>query len=192
MGKIKVTQEQAEALTYLRDEEYTDDNIMDSHPAWVTSICQPLKSLSKSDMAKILYGEGYEIESAFNVGDKVVKKNGITFVAKEHVWEIRSIYDGWLICVGSSPNHPIKYRSYDLQLATQEEIYWHETLGREFVGDFREGDVIITNDVSYRYSMDGEIDSIGEHTTKQWAEQGVINKIYPVESSKPYPQKEVE
>lgn len=132
---------------------------------------------------------GYEIESEFKVGDKVMcfnkegNKSDFCTLESKIIGYRKNL--GWWCTDGKASSGIIRH-------ATQEEIYWFETLGREFVGDFREGDVIITNDVSYRYSMDGEIDSIGEHTTKQWAEQGIITKIYPVESSKKYPQKEVE
>lgn len=192
MGKVKVTQEMGKVLDELKK---TNENviayIVNIHSSKVEykSQYKILRDLTASELAIALYGDGYEIESEFNVGDKVVFVYNTHFRGGEKILTVMNTENDEY---AAQLTNGLYYKAESIRLATQEEIYWYETLGREFVGDFREDDVVITSGVSYRCSMDNEIDSISIDEAKEWMEKGVINKIHPVEFSKPYPQKETE
>ena len=145
---------------------------------WLEPIFKPLNQLSIADLARALY-VGYEIEKPkFQAGDKIIHCNEIFTLEEKHSLMDSKVYWSFKEAAGTIDE------SY-LTKAKPEEIYWLHELGRDSVGEFREGDVIITQEVSYRYSVDGEVDTIGPGTTKLWMDQGIIKGIYPVESFKP-------
>lgn len=129
--------------------------------------------------------EDYEIESdqpKFQCGDRVIKKNGETFRYNgSMISRIRGgsaegqvflLNEGWIDLD-------------DLKLATPEEIYWLETLGREKVMDFRPGDVFIDakGDVHELYTGNSP-------KAKKWYREGNFIGLHPAESFKPFPKEE--
>ena len=186
--KVVLTQEQAEAIERLVSIHESDTEKAEIHRILIGEklscgwradhlrAANTIDDLVFIDALRI----GYEVEKPkFQVGDKV------TWDGLEEVLVIGKIYsvDRKLSC--SFEESAGCCLLDGLRHATPEEIYWLHELGRDKVGDFREGDVIITQEVSYRYSMDGEVDTIGPETTKLWMDQGIIKGIYPVESFKP-------
>lgn len=177
--KVLLTKEQAhefESFKVLRNslEDWARDK-QDSNA--VHSI---IHELTFDQMARA-YLVGYEIkpeQPKFKAGDKVIQP--------EHLDEILTIEKkrdegGWLYTSGG----------YDfeenIRLATPEEIYWLETLGREKVGDFQIGDIFIESDGDARTISDvGNFSITLEHAAEMYRLDNLVG-IYPAESYKPFP-----
>ncbi|MEC5422363.1 hypothetical protein QGM71_02515 [Virgibacillus sp. C22-A2] len=73
MEKVKLTQEQADAIYQWRKcSEKDDSELVEKHiQGWVLETDQPLNDLDLDDFIKALY-VGYEVEPEFEVGDWVV------------------------------------------------------------------------------------------------------------------------
>lgn len=181
--KVVLTQEQAKELKGFKKLGRTLDD-------WISNKNNPLEpnselhQLKLDEMAKVLYAGDYEVEQPkFKEGDKVfwVSQDGsikeFCEIDRERIGEGEPCW--WFTDGDWSTEKQLRH-------ATPEEIYWLHELGRDKIGDFHEGDVIITQEVSYRYSTDGEVDTIGPHTTQLWLDEGIIKGIYPAESFKPF------
>lgn len=134
--------------------------------------------------------EDYEIESEkpkFLPGDKVVYKEGGLFINGNGFAVIRAHdRENNVVEFDESFNHPMKFLDGNrIRLATPEEIYWLETLGRDKVGDFRVGDVYNVDDRNIKI-----FDSNTISKAKNWYEDGLFTGIYLAESFKPFPKEE--
>lgn len=135
--------------------------------------------------------EGYEIESEFNAGDKVMyKKEALDYPDDPDATRVFTLSNpvvnaaGWFY---EGENMGWDYET-DFRHATPEEIYWLETLGREKLFDFREGDAIL--------DIHGDITPVNtefqvNHAVSYFSNKiGKIKGIYPTESFKRYPQED--
>lgn len=73
------------------------------------------------------------------------------------------------------------------QQATKEEIYWLETLGRNKVADFQDGDVYVDSNGDAT-KIDGEEVQI-EDAVAMYNEKDFIG-LYPVDSFKRFPMED--
>jgi len=71
MGKVVITQDQADRINYFRkDDERKGDAIRYHLNTWLSPVNMCLNELSVDQLARALY-VGYEVEEKFEVGDKV-------------------------------------------------------------------------------------------------------------------------
>lgn len=142
-----------------------------------------LDELTVSDMARVIYDGDYEIEQhKFQVGDMV------TWDGLGEVLQISNIYSvgGKLSCNFESAAGCCLLDG--LRHATEEEIYWLHELGRDDMGEFHAGDIIISSDFAYPYKVDA-LTNVGHTLSNKdafdaWC-RGNIKGIYPAESFKP-------
>lgn len=178
--KVKLTKEQAEAIEVFLDDNGNDkEHLVDWFVAnrdyrySVDLEYRALANLNTSILSKALY-IGYEVEETFKAGDKVViteKGNEIFTLSNPLVGQ-----PAWFFMANSTK---WAYEE-DLRLATPEEIYWLETLGREKVGDFRIGDVYIDNEGEPQIlEKDRHVD-----LAKDWYAAGDFKGIFPTASFK--------
>lgn len=124
---------------------------------------------------------GYEIEkSKFEMGDKVVRVDGNAFSGFKKIETVEATAgrDNYRL------TNSLVYTWDFIRHATIEEIYWFETLERNYIGDFRIGDVVDgIPDRPYILKLEGDL--IG---ASNWYEQGSIVGIYPAESFKSLPK----
>ena len=80
MGKIIVTQEQADRINYFRkDDEGKGDAIRYHLNTWLAPVNTCLNELTLDELARAIY-VGYEVEEKFKVGDWLVNnRNGMIF-----------------------------------------------------------------------------------------------------------------
>lgn len=137
IGKVKLTQEQADALKdYLADCKGDISEAIDEHS---NVYCDPdngwfgdytaLNKITPSDMARALL-IGYEVEKTFKVGDWVFNKSSdavIEIIAVEYA----NILNG--------ENCNVRHATPEEIKAEQERRAW-KSIGRE-VGEFRDGDI---------------------------------------------------
>src|SRR5690625_2394970 len=78
MEKVKITQEQADALRKAIA-DYGSDNVMNDHVKMIDNwenILDPLNDLEPHQLARALY-VGYEVEPEFKIGQWVKSRHGI-------------------------------------------------------------------------------------------------------------------
>lgn len=189
MKKVILTRDQATELEDMKKMNYTIEE-------WYRNKMNPIHpysvihDLSIDELAKVLYlPGGYEIEkSKFKAGDKVVTiwdENKSFYTLEEFYPEITNTKEGkgWKLVdlhFGIHEKH--------IRHATPEEIYWLETLGREKLFDFREGDAIL--------DIHGDITPVNTEFQVNYAVSYFSNKtknlkgVYPAESFKRYPQED--
>lgn len=172
--KVMLTKEQADAIEEIKDKDYAINILaLQKRPDHV------LATLEISQIAKLLYGlVEYEIEPAkskFEAGDKVLTRNSKVVVTLDN--PLLNM-PAWFVM--SEPNKCEWIYTKDFRHATPEEIYWLETLGRDYVGDFREGDVYIDNEGEPQIlEKDRHVD-----LAKDWYAAGDFKGIFPAASFK--------
>ena len=181
--KVTLTKEQAEAIEFIKTVGYSNDNMVNSHvTGWSATNTAVLNVLKVSEMAKALY-IGYEIEPEkpkFQPEDKVLfhasKKPKINTLKDKSPFDDNA----WTTKEGSCIDEE------DFSKATQEEVYWYETLNRETVKNFRIGDIYI--DREYR----AEILENDRHVqlAQIWYADGDFKGLYPAESFKTFPKEQ--
>ena len=170
MEKVTLTKEQVSAIEEIKDKDYAINILaLNKRPD------HPLASLEMSLIAKLLYGlVEYEVEPEkpkFKIGDKVIFQNKLMTL------DIKaSTTNAWY---GNSDYFMF---ANEFRHATTEEIYWLETLRRDFVGDFRIGDTVEAEG----HKMIKITDAYLLKCAKQWDRDELIIGIYPAESFKPY------
>ena len=183
--KVVLTQEQADAIRALRNTNAVV-NLLD--------LKGPLSELKVHDIFKALQG-WYEVEKPkFRAGDKVIRKDGLTFAAGEFIWTVvEDQQDSWKAkIVGSGDGWDVFWETASIRHATPEEIFWLHDLSRDSVGEFREGDVFVLDD-GYIYKVeedDRSEDKIRCSLAKLWYSQGRLVGIYPASSFKSYKREE--
>ena len=201
MEKVILTQEQAEAIEYMRkkDDFYTDDSFLDAHAKnkqiiglesddigeeWGGQYCS-LNDLSVSKLSRVLH-IGYEIEPEkpkFQPGDKVLYQAEYG-EAKIFTLIEESNYQGdWKVEKSNGCILGERFRH-----ATPAEIKWYETLGRKSIGDFHYGDVAVGLDEDMYLVGMGEI-SIQD--AKDMHKKGLFKGIYPIGSYSRLPKEEM-
>lgn len=124
--------------------------------------------------------EGYEVESEFNAGDKVLftasKKPVINNLKDKSPFDCGDWMTKEGSCIGES----------DFRHATPEEVYWLETLGRDSIADFKHGDIFI--DAEGAELVLGGMWELND--AAQWYKDSDFKGIYPAESFKRYPQED--
>ena len=148
-----------------------------------------LYELSVDKMARLLYSDiEYEVEPEFEVGDKVVHKD----LEYGEGQAILTLLSRKMPMSEEAWNHGFIEWDYsrDIRYATEEEIYWLETLGRKKVGDFTEGDIVVT-DLNVpitcgEYDVPGRL--IGPERLQKFYKNNSLKGIYPAESFKPFSQ----
>src|SRR5699024_599484 len=140
MKKVKVTQEQSEAIERIKkdiDGGITMANINNQlRGGWFSS---PYTSLNKLDIKEFLDAIyiGYEVELDIYIGDYVVNENGTIGIVKEITSGGNFLKGQWLTGAQVSMECP---SSYIERLATDEEIIFAKK-GRE-VWELRERDIL--------------------------------------------------
>lgn len=181
--KVILTKEQAdglEAFKKLRSslEEWMHDR---KDPNAARSI---IHELTFDQIARALL-IGYEIEPEqpkFKAGDKVIwssRDGNITELCELDRERTGEGEKCWWCTDGDWATEK------QMRLATPEEIYWLETLGREKVGDFRENDTFVGHDRSFFILNEIDIED-----AQIWYKDGALKGLYPAESFKRYPQEE--
>lgn len=147
--------------------------------SWIAEY-RVLDELTVSDMARIVYDGDYEVEQQrFKAGDKLYGP-----LTLKKILNVISC-SGRVVSVKEF-SYPLPADEY--RIATPEEVYWLETLGREKLFDFREGDAIL--------DIHGDFTPINTEFQVNHAVLYFSNKtknfkgIYPAESFKRYPQEE--
>lgn len=192
--KVVLTKEQVEAIkTFLNDNGNDELHLIDWHnatrsPYTVDIEYRPLVDLKASKLATALF-IGYEIEEPtpqFERGDKVVIWKRIITLGDFRIFEGKRQW--------AMKEPPFMWvDEEDLTKPTQDEIYWLHDLNRDYVQDFREGDVVIVKKNNETYVVTNE--SIGNHNCTPydatfWYQKDLIKYIYPVESRKVYRKEE--
>lgn len=185
MDKATLTQEQANALEAALKKESADAILKSAAREWETwfNECQELNYMDLPTIAKALYA-GYEVEEKFNPGDKVITKKGGELVVLSNPMLNKP---AWFIMDNFDKAKFIYTK--DFRLATTEEIYWLETLGRKEIMDFREGDIYVDNaDQANRLFMDAGTynHKVTIEDAKCNYENRIFKGIYPAESFKPF------
>lgn len=138
MERAALTQEQANALEAALKKESADAILKSAAREWETwfNECQALNFVDLPTIARALL-VGYEVEEIYYPGDKLIRKDGTSFTVGTKIMTVVGRQE-------LSSNYPYVRR------ATAEEVFWFEQLGRESVGDFYIGDVLIdSNQISY-------------------------------------------
>lgn len=189
--KVKLTREQVNAMkVFLEDNGNDKEHLVDWFVAnrdfrhSVDIEYRALADLKTSTLSKALY-IGYEIKNNYKKGDKVLFQVGdsvpMVVTLQEH-----------------HPNRQGEWRTYQgcgyisegqFRQATEQEKYWIGELGREKVGDFKEGDIVITDlNVPIKageYDVPGRL--IGPERLMKFYKNKSLKGIYPAESFKPFP-----
>lgn len=154
-----------------------------------------LNDIKVSDMARILYTGEYEIkpkELQFKAGDKIIRKDGLTFAGTEFIWTVvEDQQESWKVkVVGSAAEWDVIWETASIRHATPEEAFWLHELGRDKVPDFKVGDAVATyedEDLDIVVSEDCYVSGkVGIRNAGDWFESGIIKGIYPAESFKPF------
>lgn len=176
MEKVLLTPQQADQV----------ESIITERSTWTE-----LTDLSREELGAALSGN-YELipePPKFLPGHYVLRKDGHPIDWKKRIGvidrKVKFSYETVSVNGGEFTRHIHRSK---LRHATPEEYYWLEELGREKVGGFLEGDVILALGSTYRYGVNGDFDYIGEETANKWREEGKINGIYPTQSYKPFPK----
>lgn len=180
-GKIKLTQEQADAiegvLKHCSKERLLNDHsaMKEARGGWSTRKSAVLNDLSVADMARSLY-IGYEIEPKYKAGDWVVfesKVNGPFICVIEKVYEL-SVDTDYLGSNGYKQNFgkELVRHATPEEIHTEKERRWWAEIGRE-VGEFKDGDVGIVRNGGR---------SGNPNALKNAYEHGDLVGFYPVES----------
>lgn len=188
MDKVKLTREQAEAIKNLSttwDENY----FLEAHAerikrrGYLSTNLMCLNDLSLSDLAKVLFStDGYEIEQPkFQPGAEVIdmtSKNCPVITVTNH--DEKHLFGYW----GDDVRTCLQKKN--ARLATPEEIYWKKTLGRERVGDFRIGDIVL-NKLLHPYVVRKETDGatrVSRDKAYEMYKDEKLFSIYPASSEK--------
>lgn len=178
--KVVLTVEQDKALKAALAKESADAILKSAareHETWFNE-CQALNYMDLPTIAKALYA-GYEVEQPqFKAGDKVTVWGRVVTLKKNR--EILGS-EAWTI----EENNGVNFYTSDLIIATPEEIYWMETLGREKVMDFLPGDVFIDAKADVH-----ELFTANSPKAKKWYRQGNFIGLHPAEHFKPFPKEE--
>lgn len=177
--KVVLTEQQAAAIKFYRSQHFANGEILGVHFNGNAEDINDI-SIATDKLVAALY-EGYEIEPEqpkFQPGDKVIHTDGRIadtiftlknkMPVKETAWEFEN--GGWdyeKVC----------------RHATPEEIFWLDTLGRNEVGDFREGDIYVNS-----FGRASAIDKAGIslESAKKAYDQNAFQGIYPAESFRPF------
>ncbi|MBO1003155.1 hypothetical protein [Pseudogracilibacillus auburnensis] len=136
MEKVKLTQEQADAIQIRIDRNARDD-MMDYHASgWTGRSNTCLNSLSASELARALYVDnGYEVEPNIKIGDTVF----VSWLNREgEFYKVEDVLTNGKIVIDS--------KTYDkpsmdiVRLATPEEIFWNDN--DRGVWEIREDDTL--------------------------------------------------
>ena len=129
--------------------------------------------------------EGYEVEPEFKAGDKVILW-GKVVTLKENRELLGS--EAWSV----EENNGVRLYTSDLVRATPEAVYWLETLNRDFIGDFREGDIFVFKggfERKVHKNNSGENFTIGTAVVDY--EIGDFSGVYPAGSFKSFTKEAV-
>lgn len=155
-----------------------------------------IHDLSIDEFAKVFYSEDYEIEEPtpqFEPGDLAMIESVFGFEDDKFVTldKYYPAYKAWTF------NGTGKYIPAEkLSKPTQDEIYWLHDLKRDYVNDFKLGDVVKQKAGDLCEVVDmytGMVEDTYWCTVSdaiRWAEANEIQYIYPVESRKPYRKEE--
>ncbi|WP_145990725.1 hypothetical protein [Planomicrobium sp. MB-3u-38] len=184
MEKVKLTKEQADAIENRSDVE----SALNYHATtkWTDKRNESLNRLTLEQFARALL-IGYEIEPEqpkFQLGSEVIDVNSkncpvITVTNQDG----KHLYGYW----GSHITTCVQKKN--ARFATPEEIFWKKTLGRDEVGAFHYGDIVVTDlNVPIKvgeYDVPGRL--IGLERTLKFYRNKSLNGIYPAESFKAIP-----
>lgn len=183
MERATLTQEQANALEAALRKESADAILKTAATDFETwfNECQALNFMDLPTIAKALYA-GYEVEEVYYPGDKLIRKDGISFTDGTKTMTVVGRQE-------LSSDYPYVRR------ATAEEVFWFERLGRETVGDFYLGDVLIdANQISYVVTQkdDTEKGFLDIRRLDFWISRLNIRGILPEECYVRFPKEMVE
>ncbi|MEK3995660.1 hypothetical protein MKY29_12965 [Psychrobacillus sp. FSL K6-2365] len=191
--KVKLTQEQAEAIEYLKKGKFSDESIIGAHArnpnGW---ILEANVNLNRMPLLKLVDALriGYEVEQQFKVGNWVVRKTNqederLPF-RTGRVFKIKGFINGHYL-----DNEEFRHDSEALRYATSEEIkaeierqLW-KSIGRE-VGELKENDLVIYENKYFRLFKNMGCEIYGFHMDPVYASKlygnGNLKGFYPAES----------
>lgn len=183
IGKIRITQEQADAIeNYLKTRDVSE--LIDDHAEvcrnnkWAAEIYKPLNDLSQADLARALL-IGYEVELEYKSGDWVVDKqtkkiHQVIYVNFDSVG-----VNGMII-----GNLLIRHATTEEIKAEKERRVWKE-IGRD-VNEVKAGDCIASQGEYFKVFDNMGCKKWANHISPGLAEtfflDGVVNGFYPAES----------
>lgn len=150
---------------------------------WQNS-CAPLREMPFDKLARALFIGWLEPTPQFEAGDLVMYEGRFITLDKWHPQHEAWTYNGagWFAA------------ERNLKKPTQDEIYWLHDLKRDCVNDFRAGDVVITEHFREAFVIseqeDLDVHNCTINDAIEWAQEGNLKAIYPVESRKPYRKEE--
>lgn len=154
--KIKLTQEQAEAIERLKESQRKDfQKYYKEGGGRPVSWARPLAELSVVEFMGALY-EGYEIEPNIEIGDWIARKDGDKIRGKIAM-QVKEIWDARL-CVGKGMS--LNARNYRLATAEEAEEAWWDSHGRE-VWELKKGDVLVGRSNGKNWLVISDISEVG-------------------------------
>lgn len=183
--KVKLTKEQAEAIEYGLSNGFDIDSFIQEHSKfkWGSKPYSNLNGMPIHLLARALYTD-YEVEETFKPGDKVLLNVNRLISVETLTMKNPHVKGDWGTEQGCGC-----ISEKDFRHATPEEIFWLETLGRDEVGAFHYGDIVVTDlNVPIKvgeYDVPGRL--IGLERTLKFYKNKSLNGIYPAESFKAIP-----
>jgi hypothetical protein len=189
MEKVKLTQEQAESLEYLkrnfRSKEIVILHVQKYGCDWAGKV-EGINGLDVDTLIKALY-IGYEIEEPFKVGDWVVFKSGLiskitkTDIShrKEQLIQVDNIEPGEDADDEYIPVSHVVRKAIAEEIAAEKERRKWKSIGRE-VNDYHKGDIVMVKNYADVVEF---VDSIGPYLRglKRYVGLNEIELICPVE-----------
>ncbi len=178
--KIKLTQEQADAIEILKENQRKDFKTwFKDNPNSLVTWAEPLAVLTADEYMGALY-DGYEVEAKLEVGDwaKATHEKLGTFIGK--ITKINYTHSGVKIAWASwNTNHGQSAIDFEeLEKCTSEEVrktkeqrLWNHQIRRK-VGEIKEGDIGEVNTGKLIFSK-SEIEAAYSH--------GALKGLFPIE-----------
>lgn len=161
VGKVKLTQEQADAIEstigFYNDIERIIELHVNAKDSWIKK-SEALKELSLFELVNALC-IGYEVKPDFEVGDWVVAESGhwkgsIGELKNHFIFLGKSRYD---FLTGSIEEESIRHATPE-EIATEKERRWWAKHDRG-VWELREGDILVAFDGGYLVQIDKVFDA---------------------------------
>ncbi|MEC5422090.1 hypothetical protein QGM71_01105 [Virgibacillus sp. C22-A2] len=171
MNKVKVTQDQADAIHQWRTcSDRNDSELVETHiRGWVLESDLSLNELDLDDFIKALY-IGYEVEPQFKVGDWVVRENVITKITNiNYKLDSEGAITTERFLSWVTDNH-LRHATPE-EIAEEKERRWWSKHGREN-WELKNGDVLDKRNFAYTVrAVDESYVMFNEFATKKtWDE----------------------
>lgn len=145
MERVRVTQEQADAVEGIRNHHRYELERFKKNPSRFAGWLLPIKEMDVLDIEKAFRGD-YEVEPEYKVGDWVVNKNLANIGKIKNIELLKSgeeYFRGFWS--NGSPMHclkgNLKRHAIPEEIAEEKERRWWERQGRKF-REIREGDIV--------------------------------------------------